>query len=151
MKENEIEETNNEIKNDLTEDVQEKKKEKPAKGSKKHDKKVNEELESLGNKLIEFNDKYLRLSAEFDNYRKRTLKEKTDLLKTASADVITSLLPVLDDFERALKSFENIESNPAHDGVRLIYNKFRDNLVQKGLKEIEAVNRSHSRHERKSS
>jgi molecular chaperone GrpE len=85
--------------------------------------------------LAELNDKYLRLYSEFDNYRKRTIKEKIELGKTASAEVITSLLPVLDDFERAIASFSNAEGSchPMKEGVILIYNKFFSILSQKGL------------------
>jgi molecular chaperone GrpE len=87
----------------------------------------------------ELNDKYLRLSAEFDNYRKRTLKEKSDLLRSAGQDTIIRILPVLDDFERALQSMEAIdEKDAAKQGIGLIYNKLKEILTQLGLKEISA-------------
>jgi molecular chaperone GrpE len=93
-------------------------------------------------KLAELQDKYIRLSAEFDNYRKRTLKERADLIKSAGGDMIVRLLPVMDDFERAMSSMgeaKDIEAVKA--GVYLIYSKFRDFLNQQGVKEIEAVNK----------
>lgn len=90
-------------------------------------------------KLSELHDKYLRLTAEYDNYRKRTLKEKMELSKTAGEDVISSLLPVMDDFERALQSIdESQDIDAVKEGIHLIYNKLREALTQKGLKEIEA-------------
>ena len=90
-------------------------------------------------KYNEINDKYLRLYSEFDNFRKRTQKEKIDLYKTAGEDVISAILPVLDDFERAQKAME--ESNDIQgikDGVKLIHDKLLSILKQKGLKEIES-------------
>jgi molecular chaperone GrpE len=89
----------------------------------------------------EWKDKYIRLSAEFDNYRKRTLKEKADLIRTAGEDVLTSILPVVDDFERGLKNLETAQDMEAvKQGVVLIYNKFRDFLTARNVKEIEAQN-----------
>lgn len=91
-------------------------------------------------KILELNDKLLRLYSEFDNYRKRTIKEKIEMSKTASEEVITDLLPVLDDFERAIKSFESTESVEAmKEGVQLIYSKFRNTLSAKGLQPIPAM------------
>lgn len=86
-------------------------------------------------------DRFVRLSAEFDNYRKRTLKEKMELVATASEDVIKSLLPVLDDFDRALNVLENNEVAPDAfgEGMILIYMKFKDTLRGKGLVEIESI------------
>ena len=99
------------------------------------------ENEELRYKMSEINDKYLRLSAEFDNYRKRTLKEKSDLIRTSHGDVLVDILPVVDDFERALKAMEQSEDIQAvKDGVSLIYNKFREFMKGKGIKEIEALN-----------
>lgn len=86
------------------------------------------------------NDKYLRLFSEFDNFRKRTLKEKIELSKTASEEIITALLPVLDDFERAIVALENEEDvKESLEGILLIYNKFLKTLQQKGLEEMEAL------------
>ena len=107
----------------------------------KHHKELNKKISELEAKLAELQDKYLRVSAEFDNYRKRTLKEKADLLKTAGEDSLTRILPVLDDFERAISSIDTAtEIEPVREGIRLIYNKFKDTLSQQGLKEIESLN-----------
>ena len=89
----------------------------------------------------EMKDKYLRLSAEFDNYRKRTLKEKMELTKTAGEDILKGLLPVMDDFERGLKHInQSSDVNAVKEGILLIHNKFNEFLTQKGIKEIEAQN-----------
>lgn len=97
-------------------------------------------IEEMGLKLHELSDKYLRLSAEFDNFRKRTLKEKSDLIRNAGEDLILSLLPIVDDFERAIKSMEDQDANNAFcNGVILIYNKLKETLTNKGLKEIESI------------
>jgi molecular chaperone GrpE len=91
----------------------------------------------LQEKIEELNDKYLRLYADFDNYRKRVLKEKIEYSHVASADVIASLLPVLDDFDRALKLSETAESVDAiREGERIISNKLKSILEQKGLQEM---------------
>ena len=83
-------------------------------------------------------DKYLRLSAEFDNYRKRTLKEKAELIKNGGEKTLTAILPVLDDFERALKNMEASEETKAmKEGVELIFSKFQKILGQEGLQAIE--------------
>jgi len=83
-------------------------------------------------------DKFLRLFAEFENYKKRTTKERIELFKTAGQEVMTSLLPVIDDFERALSHIkEDKESEELKKGVLLIYNKFYNTLEQKGLSKIE--------------
>jgi len=91
-------------------------------------------------KHIELNDRYLRLVAEYDNYRRRTLKERMELIKTAGDDILKSILPVLDNFERALKSVETTQDITAvKDGIVLIYNNFKDFVSQRGVKEIEAM------------
>ena len=95
-------------------------------------------LEEAKGKFAELNDKHLRLQAEFDNFRKRTAKEKLDLTVTASENVIKDILPVLDDFERALQNMEKNGNESDIQGVTLIYNKLRDTLKKKGLEEIEA-------------
>ncbi len=90
----------------------------------------------------ELHDKYLRLSAEFDNYRKRTLKEKMELTKSAGEQLLVNILPVVDDFERGMKSIsdaKDIES--IKEGIKLIYNKLKEFLNQNGVKEIEASNK----------
>lgn len=94
--------------------------------------------QELGEKLIEINDKYLRLYSEFDNFRKRTIKEKADLIKYASEDVIKELLPVIDDLERALLAMVNERNDADIEGIKLIYHKFIGILEKKGLKPIEA-------------
>jgi molecular chaperone GrpE len=121
--------------------AKEKKKEKTKNESKKSDKEKAEDIiNDLGNKLIETNDKYLRLYSEFDNYRKRSSKERIELSKTASEEMIVNLLAVLDDFERALKSVEsNDQTAVLYEGVGLIYNKLHSILSQKGLKAMESL------------
>ena len=93
-------------------------------------------------KNAEFQNKYIRLSADFDNYRKRTLKEKIDLIKSANAEILLNLLPVMDDFERALKSMEDTKGcKEIKDGIDLIYNKFGEFLKSSGVKEIDAMHK----------
>jgi molecular chaperone GrpE len=104
--------------------------------------KKEKEIEELGYKLSDVNDKYIRLSAEFDNYRKRTLKEKMEMMKTAGADALSDILPVIDDFERAMESMNNTDDIVAvKEGIDLIYNKFKDFIKTKGIQEIEAANK----------
>ena len=95
-------------------------------------------LEEAQQMVREEKDKYLRLSAEFDNYRKRTLKEKAELIKNGGEKTLTAILPVLDDFERALKNLESSEETKAmKEGVELIFCKFQKILGQEGLQKIE--------------
>ncbi|MBR4264642.1 MAG: nucleotide exchange factor GrpE [Bacteroidales bacterium] len=90
-------------------------------------------------KYNELNDKYLRLMAEFDNYRKRTLKEKMDLTKFGGEGVLKGILPVVDNMERAIKAMATASDMDAvKEGINLIYNKFTEFLTKEGLKEIEA-------------
>ena len=90
-------------------------------------------------KYEEINDKYLRLAAEYDNYRKRTLKERMELTKAAGEDILVNILPVMDDFERALNVIdESKDISAVKEGIHLIYNKFTEFLKQRGIKEIEA-------------
>ncbi len=97
------------------------------------------ELAELTEQVNELKDKYLRQVAEFENFKKRTVKEKLDLLKTAAQDTIVALLPVLDDFERAKKSAEEgLTGEVFSDGVRLVHNKLNSILEQKGLKVMES-------------
>ncbi len=97
------------------------------------------ETEQLTRKLEEVNDKYLRLSAEFDNYRRRTLKEKMELTKSAGTSLLLGLLPVADDFDRALDHLDDAKDTEAiKAGIKLIYNKFNEFLGAQGLKVIEA-------------
>jgi molecular chaperone GrpE len=99
-----------------------------------------ETIDSLRNEMNEYKDKYVRLSAEFDNYRKRTQREKMDLIKYASEDVLKALLPVIDDFERAKKSTTtSTDIEAVKQGLSLIHIKFLDFLKSNGIQEIQAV------------
>lgn len=95
-------------------------------------------LAELQEKYDELNDKYVRLYSEYDNYRKRTANEKIELIKTAAEGTISAMLPVLDDFERALPTMEKSEDKSNYEGALLIYNKLKKTLEQKGLEEINA-------------
>lgn len=100
--------------------------------------KLAQELEEANKVIEEQKDKYLRLSAEFDNYRKRTMKEKAELILNGAEKTISSILPIVDDFERALKNMETATDVVAvKEGVELIYNKFMSVLGQDGVKVIE--------------
>lgn len=98
-----------------------------------------DELTKLQDELAESKDKYLRLYSEFDNFRRRTAKEKLDLVQTANEDLMAALIPILDDFERAEKSYDEKEADVASvkEGTNLIYNKFKKVLEQKGLSTME--------------
>lgn len=97
-------------------------------------------LKELEARLAEANEKHLRLFSEFDNYRKRTTKERIDLAKTASAEMITALLPVVDDLERASTLTETeAKGDAVAEGIKLIYSKMKTILAQKGVEEINAV------------
>lgn len=99
---------------------------------------LSKELEEAKKEIDDLKDKHLRLSAEFDNYRKRTLKEKAELIKNGAEKTLTAILPILDDFERALKNLETSEAAQAmYEGVELIFNKFHKVLSQEGLQVIE--------------
>lgn len=96
-------------------------------------------IEEYKAQVQDLQDKYIRLMAEFDNFRKRSLKERTDLIKSAGEDILVNILPVMDDFERGLAAMEKAQDiEPVKQGVLLIYNKFKDFLTQRGVKEIEA-------------
>lgn len=96
--------------------------------------------ENFEQKYNELNDRYLRLMAEFDNYRKRTLKEKMDLTKYAEEDVLKGILQVVDNMERAIKSMEtSTDMEAVKEGINLIYKKFQSFLESRGLKEVEAM------------
>ncbi|HYX05247.1 MAG TPA: nucleotide exchange factor GrpE [Bacteroidales bacterium] len=118
-------------------------------GTKEEADNVATEVNDMESKLADFElqvqelkDKYVRLSAEFDNYRKRTLKEKMELSKSAGEDILISLLPVVDDFDRAVKSVDEASDIVAiKEGVHLIYAKFKEFLNQKGVKEIDALHK----------
>jgi len=98
------------------------------------------EEEKLKLENAALNDKYLRLFAEFDNFKRRTQKERVELLQTAGKDVIVSMLPVLDDFDRANKATENaVDISAIREGIQLVHSKLKSILVQKGLKEMESI------------
>lgn len=98
------------------------------------------ELEKLDAELKEQKDKYLRLMAEFDNFRRRTAKERLDLIQTAGKDVIVSLLDVLDDCDRAEKQLQsNVDLESQKEGILLVFNKIRSNLFNKGVKAMESI------------
>jgi len=93
--------------------------------------------ENIQEELQKEKEKFLRLFAEFENYKRRTAKERLELFATASEDVITALLPVIDDFDRALAQIKEEDKNQHTEGFILISNKFKDTLIGKGLKEVE--------------
>ena len=100
-----------------------------------------EEIATLQNKLIELQDKHLRLAAEYENHRKRTLREKADLIQTAGESLLKNILPVVDDFERGLEAADKADDMDAlREGMKLIYNKLNDFLTNNGVKEIAALN-----------
>ena len=103
-----------------------------------HEEQLEKELEDAQTDIEEQKDKYLRLSAEFDTYRKRTMKEKAELILNGGEKSISSILPVIDDFERAIKTMETAKDVKAvKEGVELIYNKFMAVMAQNGVKVIE--------------
>ena len=103
-----------------------------------HEEELEKELETAQETIEEQKDKYLRLSAEFDNYRKRTMKEKAELILNGGEKSLSSILPVVDDFERAIKTMETATDVQAvKEGVELIYNKIMATLAQNGVKVIE--------------
>jgi len=144
---NDTSEEKTENKSENTENIADKESDKKKKSSKKKRgsksdelEQKDKEIEDLRYKMSDINDKYMRLSAEFDNYRKRTLKEKTELLKTAGGDTLAGMLPVIDDFERGLESMDSAEDVKAvKEGVALIYTKFKEFMKSKGIVEIDAM------------
>ena len=96
-----------------------------------------DELEKLSDEVQKEKDNFLRLFAEFENYKKRTSRERIELFSTANKELMLALLPVLDDFERGLNEIEKSSDGALLEGMKLIYNKFRNTLTQKGLKEVE--------------
>lgn len=116
---------NNEVKDNLSEKMQT-----PESG----------EQQELQQKYDELNDSYLRLFADFDNYRKRMLKEKADIIKSGGEKVLKDIIPLIDDFERAIVALHQSDDKEAIlEGIDLIYNKFMNFLQQHGIKEIEAI------------
>ena len=102
--------------------------------------KTAKELEETKQALEDYKDKYLRLSAEFDNYRKRTMKEKAELIKNGGEKAISAILPILDDLERALQNMQKAEDVKAmYEGINLIHQKFLKNLGNEGLEKMNPV------------
>ena len=100
---------------------------------------VSKEL-SAEEKYAELNDKYIRIHAEFDNYRKRTNKEKVDIISNASASVLKDLIPVIDDFERAIQNNDNNDDlESVKEGFHLIFNKYMQIITSKGLKPMDSI------------
>lgn len=138
LTENKTVEDKNTVQDDNSQEELHEEKSKMSKKSKKD--KTTEKIEELGNKLAEVNDRHLRLQAEFDNFRKRTLKEKAELIKSGGESVLTNILPIIDDFDRALSTMSEVpEEDPAKIGFMLIYNKFKDFLRLNQVTEIEAI------------
>lgn len=100
-----------------------------------------DKLNEVEKKLEELTDRHLRLQAEFDNFKKRTLREKADLIKSGGESVIIGILPIIDDFERAIESLKAVpENDPGKQGTLLIYSKFMEFLKQNNVKQIDALN-----------
>ena len=126
---------------EVTEEQEESNKEESHKKKKSKIDKDEVLLHELTEKLAEITDKHLRLQAEFDNFRKRTMKEKADLIKSGGESVLINILPVVDDFERAMISLKDVPDDDAgKQGTKLIYNKFSEFLKQNNIKEIDALN-----------
>lgn len=137
----ELDQENGAVEEKDTENTETKAKKGSSKSKKKSNAdKIKAELEENKAELGELKDKYLRLHAEFDNFRRRMMKEKVELMGTAAKDTLTALLPVLDDFDRAKKNAEDESSTePFSEGVVLVYNKLYSILQQKGLKPMEST------------
>ena len=136
-----VDESNNSVENMEETQIQEEvAKEKPGKKKKAKKDKKDSIIEELSAKLTDISDKHLRLQAEFDNFRRRTMKEKMELIKSGGESVLINLIPVVDDFERALDSLKEVSDEDAgKQGTALIYNKFSEFLKQNNVKEIEAL------------
>lgn len=130
-----------EHKEEKSKNTKDKKKGRTTKKKITKEQKLEEKINELEENLAELNDKYLRLFSEFDNYRKRTNKEKIELIDTAATDVISELLPVLDDFERAFKANEakSEEDQSNLEGFKLIYNKLKGILSRRGLEPMKSM------------
>lgn len=108
--------------------------------SEEEEEKIAKELEETKQALEDYKDKYLRLSAEFDNYRKRTMKEKAELIKNGGEKAISAILPILDDLERALQNMQKADDVKAmYEGIDLIHQKFLKNLGHEGLEKMNPV------------
>lgn len=130
-------EAKDDVKENTTDNLAAKSDQETVESEKQPEAEVNPE-QRLIEELAAANDKYLRLYAEFDNYKRRTAKERIELMQTAGREIIANLLPVLDDFERALKAFETTtELEPLKEGVALVSQKLKNILTQQGLQEME--------------
>ncbi|PIF05205.1 MAG: nucleotide exchange factor GrpE [Draconibacterium sp.] len=110
---------------------------------KSHSSSTEKQLKEANEKLVELTDRHLRLQAEFDNFRKRTMKEKAEIIKSAGESLLINILPVVDDFQRALESMKNIpDDDSGKQGTMLIYNKFLEFLKQNNIKEIDALHKN---------
>ncbi|MFV0553188.1 MAG: nucleotide exchange factor GrpE [Mangrovibacterium sp.] len=99
-----------------------------------------EPLSNAEQELAELKDKHIRLQAEFDNFRRRTMKEKAELIKSGGENVLKNIIPVIDDLDRAMITFNNVDDDdPLKQGISLIYGKFQDFLKQNGVSEIDAL------------
>lgn len=128
--ENNFENTSNQTNNDNTVDKNE-----------QQEPSLENQYSELLQKFDELNDRYLRLNADFDNFRKRTLKEKMDLVKSGGADILAGFLSTIDDLERGLKYINDTDDiNALREGTNIIYNSLKEFLKQKGVSEIEAMN-----------
>ena len=116
------------------------KKDKKSVRSKRNQKQDNKQIERLSKEVSELKDKYLRIYSEFENYRRRTAKEKIELIGTANEELMIELLPVMDDFERAIQAMDenHKDASSIKEGVLLIYNKFKNVTEKKGLKLMES-------------
>jgi molecular chaperone GrpE len=135
---NEDEKQENASKKDTEKNIEQKKKKSSSAKKTNTTKKLKKENEELKIKVLEKEDKFLRLYSEFDNYRRRTSKERIDLLKNASKETISEILPVIDDFERALENISTDEES-AKEGIELIFNKLKGILSNKGLKNMDSM------------
>lgn len=98
-----------------------------------------DEVEKMKSEIAELKDKYLRQVAEFDNFRRRTAKERMELIQTAGKEVITSLLDVLDDCDRAEKQLQTTQDGPLKEGIQLVFNKLKSTLQSKGVKPMQTI------------
>jgi molecular chaperone GrpE len=98
-----------------------------------------DEVEKLKAEIAELKDKYLRQVAEFDNFRRRTAKERIETIQTAGKEVITSLLDVLDDCDRAEKQLQASEDGPLKEGIQLVFNKLKNTMLSKGVKPMQTI------------
>jgi len=140
--ENTMGEANNSVENTETQIQEEKEPSAEEPGKKKKSKKDKKDsvIQELSEKVSDISDKHLRLQAEFDNFRRRTMKEKMELIKSGGESILVNIIPIVDDFERALDSLKELSDEDAgKQGTMLIYNKFNEFLKQNNVKEIEAL------------